>query len=527
MQKQTIYSYLQRSLVKILSKSTYSNEYKTTLFKPLKECCKGVAGYAKPIKKSKKRVPLATLIGLESKTLNFFRRVNSSFMPFLHGLGHYEHQSRLRFTCKFYLISFIRLRVGYIISTCYGKMLLEKTKAKQKTRKATNQKIIKLNQSLNNDQLLYSFLAKRLEYHFYPPSYSCNKKTVVCPSCFTCFCCLTYCDHRASQSNQQAMPIVTSTGVSLEAMQEGLGYTTKSYGSPTRRAQNTKAFLFVKPFEQKRCNVYTNFDVYDKQSRLLFSQSVYKRKEQSTDYRTTFQNLFYFFSFFSFTTNKEVCFFNSYELYDAKQMSFTRYAQQVLYLHKIEKQNIACYYQFLCFTSHNLDPRNTLQFLQNKTNIIRDSLKVSLSPKRQEMQCFSSSLFCFLTIIFYISIKYTKQLKEQIDDPFQPQLIKNTLTYELKKITDFNFISFKPFFRKVIVSYPAFNSINFFLMRPLFSLTRLDTFCICESLKLPIYPDKSNLRVDFLRNRIRKQILPAIRILLNPQFDTILCKFYE
>lgn len=112
---------------------------------------------------------------------------------------------------------------------------------------------------------------------------------------------------------------------------------------------------------------------------------------------------------------------------------------------------------------------------------------------------------------------------------FNKHITWNVLIYQFNYTTEIieqNF-NFQPFYKKRVLIQRSVNSYYFFLMRPLFSITRLDTFFICESLKLPIYPDKSNLTVDFLRNRVRKQILPAIRILLNPQFDTILCKFNE
>ena len=124
MRKPTIYSYLQRSLVKILSKSSYSNKYNTTLVKPLNTCLCNIAGSLKPIKKSRKFIPLSTQIALESKTLNFFRKANKSFMSFLRVLGQLGHQPSLSFTCKFYLINFIRPRFGVLIFKCYRSMLL-------------------------------------------------------------------------------------------------------------------------------------------------------------------------------------------------------------------------------------------------------------------------------------------------------------------------------------------------------------------------------------------------------------------
>ena len=80
---------------------------------------------------------------------------------------------------------------------------------------------------------------------------------------------------------------------------------------------------------------------------------------------------------------------------------------------------------------------------------------------------------------------------------------------------------------KQLNTYNAHQFKFFYLIRPLLSITRLDTLSICAGLKLPIYPDKSNIKTYFLRNRVRKQLLPAIRVLLNPQFDEMLCNFSD
>lgn len=90
-----------------------------------------------------------------------------------------------------------------------------------------------------------------------------------------------------------------------------------------------------------------------------------------------------------------------------------------------------------------------------------------------------------------------------------------------------NIFECKPFSDKIYFRNIYFYVFNFWLMRPLFFITRYDTFYISKTLKLPIYPDRSNLDLRFLRNRLRKQLLPAIRVLLNPQFDAVLSTFSE
>jgi tRNA(Ile)-lysidine synthase TilS/MesJ len=57
------------------------------------------------------------------------------------------------------------------------------------------------------------------------------------------------------------------------------------------------------------------------------------------------------------------------------------------------------------------------------------------------------------------------------------------------------------------------------LVRPLLSLNRHDALKLCKNMYLPIYPDVTNEKLQFLRNRLRKQLLPLLRYLFNPQFD--------
>ncbi len=64
-----------------------------------------------------------------------------------------------------------------------------------------------------------------------------------------------------------------------------------------------------------------------------------------------------------------------------------------------------------------------------------------------------------------------------------------------------------------------------FLQRPLLSLSRFDVKKICLLWQLPIYPDASNRNLKYARNRLRKQVLPALRLHLNPQLDRMMIQF--
>ena len=81
------------------------------------------------------------------------------------------------------------------------------------------------------------------------------------------------------------------------------------------------------------------------------------------------------------------------------------------------------------------------------------------------------------------------------------------------------------------VSSPALcnNATNtkYKISRPLLNLSRENLTILCKDLHLPVYPDKSNKAVQYSRNRLREQILPAIKLFLNPKIDHALFKLAE
>ncbi len=70
-------------------------------------------------------------------------------------------------------------------------------------------------------------------------------------------------------------------------------------------------------------------------------------------------------------------------------------------------------------------------------------------------------------------------------------------------------------------------SLTRFLIRPVLNLHRFDCQKLFNFWSLPIYPDTSNLKTYYSRNRIRKQLLPTLRIFFNPQIDNTLLQFAD
>ena len=68
---------------------------------------------------------------------------------------------------------------------------------------------------------------------------------------------------------------------------------------------------------------------------------------------------------------------------------------------------------------------------------------------------------------------------------------------------------------------------NFKVNRPLLNVHRIEIRQFVRFWKLPIYSDQSNQKTNYLRNKIRKQLMPTLRIFFNPQIDTVLLNFIE
>ena len=68
---------------------------------------------------------------------------------------------------------------------------------------------------------------------------------------------------------------------------------------------------------------------------------------------------------------------------------------------------------------------------------------------------------------------------------------------------------------------------NFKVNRPLLNVHRFEIRQFVRFWKLPIYSDPSNQKTNYLRNKVRKQLIPTLRIFFNPQLDTVLLNFVE
>ena len=81
------------------------------------------------------------------------------------------------------------------------------------------------------------------------------------------------------------------------------------------------------------------------------------------------------------------------------------------------------------------------------------------------------------------------------------------------------------------VDNATLNTSNFIencgLVRPLLSVSRFEIRKFCSFWQLPVYPDATNQKVKFLRNRVRKQVLPAVKIFFNSQIENVFLQFAD
>ena len=73
--------------------------------------------------------------------------------------------------------------------------------------------------------------------------------------------------------------------------------------------------------------------------------------------------------------------------------------------------------------------------------------------------------------------------------------------------------------RNCVSSYSVARKDRYQLVRPLLCLNRCDVMKLCKNWCLPVYPDVTNERLQFFRNRLRKQLIPLLRYSFNQQFD--------
>ena len=68
---------------------------------------------------------------------------------------------------------------------------------------------------------------------------------------------------------------------------------------------------------------------------------------------------------------------------------------------------------------------------------------------------------------------------------------------------------------------------SYSIVRPLLSFSRSTITITCTLVFLPVYPDRSNYKIRYSRNRLRQQIIPSIQFFFNPKVEKALFQFSE
>ena len=184
--------------------------------------------------------------------------------------------------------------------------------------------------------------------------------------------------------------------------------------------------------------------------------------------------------------------------------------------------------KFITKTTYPLFEKKRYQILKKKKKRI---LKNLLSTQHHIFAMNLMNTFVYTNTIR----KEVKQKNNVKTETFLPKtkpnknLNKNFCHVFVGPKQKYHFCYRGPFFveRKDAKFLSFFYKHEYTLVRPLLSISRFDLKKICNSWKIPLFPDQSNQKLKYQRNRIRKQILPTLRFFFNPQIDTTIFQFVE
>lgn len=187
-----------------------------------------------------------------------------------------------------------------------------------------------------------------------------------------------------------------------------------------------------------------------------------------------------------------------------------------------------------------------ITFCLNKKLIYSITLKL-LKTEEESRYWRSKNYYRLLDFLRYNKISTGHTLTDQLETFFfnitRGSSFNNSSSLKLKKsfdnfnqkdffISQFDFkklkkiFSLKKIYNPIGINYDKKNfsiikkkSFELKMIRPLINETRFDTKNNCNNLKLPLIPDQSNQKINYSRNRLRKQFLPTFRLFFNPKMD--------
>ena len=263
----------------------------------------------------------------------------------------------------------------------------------------------------------------------------------------------------------------------------------------------------------------------------------------STQSLTSLHNVKYFFYINKFSTDnneikiKQIYFNNKLKIIKIQKLFHSNYALKIL-----RKKNIQ---HSIKFNKYKVDKKTISNKITNNSKFsskttesgLKSHVKNAMQEKKtlasEKIKLFHMSenpdlIVSQLNHGFFPTMSLSNQRNlQQSSENSDLQDLKN-LIFNLKRRVLIS--KNKPFQDKKVSNKLINSDVNrkpFFLIRPVLYLTRFDVKKIILFLNLPLYPDKSNTKKHYYRNRIRKQLLPTLRFFFNPQIDTTLVQFTE
>jgi len=169
-----------------------------------------------------------------------------------------------------------------------------------------------------------------------------------------------------------------------------------------------------------------------------------------------------------------------------------------------------------------------------KLNLFENTLnKFKLSEKKKEnckQKYFFNKKFFILESPNFSSVNYVYQMNSfnKIRDLIVFLTFRQILVSNFVHIARYNNenLSFVNSNTRLFGSCKLSNK-QLCVFRPLLFLNRFDVKQLCTFWKLPVYPDYTNDKLTYYRNRVRKQLLPLLRFFFNPQIDKLFLQFAE
>jgi tRNA(Ile)-lysidine synthase TilS/MesJ len=172
-------------------------------------------------------------------------------------------------------------------------------------------------------------------------------------------------------------------------------------------------------------------------------------------------------------------------------------------------QRTACFNQFssIYFGHTETDRLETLLFQLLRGSGLQGVHSIQWKKKRKRLRIETS--------VFFKKVSCFKARKALSENIFQDT--KNKKAHFFVKKTSLS----------IIFSKQAKNDDFFLYYRPLLGITRFESFVICNGWNIPSYSDNSNHSICYTRNKVRNQVLPILRKILNPRLEKTVCRFAE